>query len=90
MPSIKLGLALTVKIQSAPLHHRQRLRHHLFRLRVFMEAPRSAIDAVLAGHELVLNLVGHGWLHLLRIDSETDVIEQYDHGAWVNAAGSGY
>ena len=48
----------------------------------FIEAPRAAIDGVIEKHALVRDLVGHGWLQLLRIDGDTSTIEQRRDGAW--------
>ena len=45
----------------------------------------TAIDTVMAAHEIVRHLVGHGWLHLFRIDPDTAAIEQHRHGGWVPA-----
>jgi uncharacterized protein YbcC (UPF0753/DUF2309 family) len=41
----------------------------------------------MASQEIVRQLVGHGWLHLLRIDPETSAIERHARGQWVAAAG---
>ena len=79
-------LRIGLPIQS--LHDGHTLRHTPLRLSVFIEAPRTAIDAVMAGHEIVRQLVGHGWLHLFRIDPETSAIERHDHGRWMTAVGT--
>jgi uncharacterized protein len=70
------------------LHDGHTMRHTPLRLSVFIEAPRAAIDAVMASHEIVRQLVGHGWLHLFRIDPETSAIERHDHGQWAAAGGT--
>jgi uncharacterized protein len=79
-------LRIGLPIQS--LHDGHALRHTPLRLSVFVEAPRAAIDAVMAGHEVVRQLVGNGWLHLFRIDPETNAIERHAHGKWVATAGA--
>jgi uncharacterized protein YbcC (UPF0753/DUF2309 family) len=49
--------------------------HEPLRLSVFVEAPATAIDGILAKHAVVRQLVEHGWLHLFRIDP-------VDHGVY--------
>ena len=44
--------------------------HEPMRLNVFVEAPRAGIDEVLARHEIVRDVVEHGWLFLFQMDSE--------------------
>jgi hypothetical protein len=48
--------------------------HEPVRLSVLIEAPRSDIDAVIAKHESVRQLVENGWLHLFAIEDEGRVI----------------
>jgi uncharacterized protein YbcC (UPF0753/DUF2309 family) len=60
---LRLGLPL----QS--LHDGTQGRHVPLRLSVFVEAPRAAIDAVIAKHAVVRDLVANGWLHLFAIDA---------------------
>lgn len=81
------GGDLRIGLPMQSLHDGRTLRHTPLRLSVFIEAPRAAIDSVMAGHETVRRLVGNGWLHLLRIDPETGAVEQCRHGAWVAAPG---
>lgn len=76
-------LRIGLPIQS--LHDGQRLRHTPLRLSVFIEAPREAIETVMAGHEIVRQLVNHEWLHLFRIDPQGDGVEQFRQGAWRTA-----
>jgi len=79
-------LRIGLPVQS--LHDGRTLRHTPLRLSVFIEAPRVAIDTVMAGHEIVRHLVGNGWLHLFRIDPETSAVEQHRHGVWATPAGA--
>ena len=60
-------------------------RHTPQRLSVFVEAPADAIDAVLAAHETVRQLVDHGWLHLLRIDDDGVTHARLPGGGWTQA-----
>lgn len=80
------GGDLRIGLPMQSLHDGHSLRHTPLRLSVFIEAPRAAIDTVMADHEIVRQLVGNSWLHLFRIDPETDAIEQYRHGAWATVA----
>jgi len=82
------GGDLRIGLPMQSLHDGRTLRHTPLRLSVFIEAPRAAIDTVMAGHEIVRQLVGNGWLHLFRIDPETSAIEQHRHGVWATAADS--
>ena len=80
------GGDLRIGLPMQSLHDGHTLRHTPLRLSVFIEAPRAAIDAVMAGHEVVRHLVGNGWLHLFRIDPQTNGVEQHRHGAWATVA----
>ncbi|NWG74702.1 MAG: DUF2309 family protein, partial [Rubrivivax sp.] len=62
------GGDLRIGLPWQSVHDGQRLRHTPRRLSVFVEAPRDAIDGVIAAHETVRRLVDHGWLHLLAIE----------------------
>jgi hypothetical protein len=64
------GGDLRVGLPWQSVHDGERLRHTPRRLSVFVEAPREAIDAVLAGHDDIRRLVDHGWLHLLAIEGD--------------------
>ena len=76
---LRIGLAM----QS--LHDGHTLRHPPLRLSVFIEAPRDGIDSVIAGHDVVLDLVANGWLHLLRIESSDGTVERWTTDGWVGA-----
>jgi len=82
------GGDLRIGLSMQSLHDGHALRHTPLRLSVFIEAPRASIDAVMADHEIVRQLVNNGWLHLFRIDPQTDAIEQRLHGAWHPAHGA--
>ena len=64
------GGDLRIGLPWQSVHDGERLRHTPRRLSVFVEAPREAIDAVIAAHETVRRLVDHGWLHLLAIEGD--------------------
>lgn len=69
------------------VHDGREWRHLPLRLSVYLEAPREAIEAILARHELPRQLVSHGWLHLLRIDPETGQVETWTRSGWLATTG---
>ena len=79
------GGDLRVGLPLQSVHDGTRLRHEPIALGVFVEAPASAIDAVLAAHPSVRNLVEGGWIHLHRIDSQ-GTVEARVGGRWQVAA----
>jgi uncharacterized protein len=79
------GGDLRIGLPMQSLHDGHTLRHTPLRLSVFIEAPQSSIDTVMQQHEIVRQLVSHGWLHLFRIEPEGDHIEVHQHGVWVAA-----
>ncbi len=52
------------------LHDGRRWIHEPMRLHVFIEAPRSGIDAVVARAEEVRTLVENAWIHLFQIEED--------------------
>jgi len=65
------------------VHNGETWMHEPVRLSVLIEAPRSDIDAVIAKHESVRQLVENGWLHLFAIEDEGRYILQRNiEGKW--------
>ncbi len=64
------------------LHDGQKLRHRPLCLSVFVEAPGSSIDSVLAEHSVVRDFVYDGWLHLFRIEPSTGAVERRMTDGW--------
>ena len=62
------GGDLRIGLPWQSVHDGEHLRHTPLRLSVFVEAPRADIDAIIAAHEPLRQLVDHGWLHLLSIE----------------------
>lgn len=62
------GGDLRIGLPLQSLHDGSRWMHEPLRLSVFIEAPREAIDGVVARHAVVRSLVENGWLHLLQLD----------------------
>jgi len=50
------------------IHDGERYQHHPLRLLAILAAPREAIEAVLAKHHSVANLLTNGWLHLIAVE----------------------
>jgi len=63
------------------VHNGERWMHEPVRLSVLIEAPRTDIDAVIAKHESVRQLVENGWLHLFAIEEKGRVIMKREFGA---------
>jgi hypothetical protein len=74
---LRIGLPL----QS--LHDGKQWVHEPLRLSVFIDAPRERIEAVLAAHDRVRELVENAWLYLFRLGGET--VEVYREGGWESA-----
>jgi uncharacterized protein YbcC (UPF0753/DUF2309 family) len=83
------GGDLRIGLPLQSLHDGRTLRHTPLRLSVFIEAPRDAIDGIIARHAVVRDLVANGWLHLLRIDPDQPLVEQHRDGGWHAAARAG-
>ena len=64
------GGDLRIGLSRQSLHDGQRWVHEPVRLTVVIDAPQAAIDAVLARHAVVRQLVDHGWLHLWRFGDD--------------------
>lgn len=64
------GGDLRVGLPLQSLHNGERWVHEPLRLNVFLEAPQSEIDRIIAKHELVRELVENRWLFLFQIDDE--------------------
>lgn len=59
------------------LHDGCKFVHEPVRLSVFIEAPRSAIDAVIVKHEAVRQLTDNQWLHLFSIENDGNSYFRY-------------
>lgn len=64
------GGDLRVGLPVQAVHDGADLYHEPLRLNVILEAPTAAIDAVLAKHPNVQELVDNGWIHLIALDDE--------------------
>ncbi|MGN6702575.1 MAG: YbcC family protein [Burkholderiaceae bacterium] len=82
------GGDLRIGLPWQSVHDGERFAHEPLRLSAFIEAPRAMIDAVLARHDTVRQLVEHEWLSLWRLEpgAEGLVVEQYRSGRWFAVA----
>lgn len=77
------GGDLRVGLPLQSLHDGRRWMHEPLRLSVYIEAPCAAMDAVIARHTLVRQLVDNGWLHLFHIAEDGRVLRRAAAGRWV-------
>jgi hypothetical protein len=77
---------LRVGLPMQSLHDGKQWMHEPMRLSVFLEAPQQAIDGIIAGHDLVRQMVDNGWLHLFRIDDAGDVHRRVPGTGWQRAS----
>ena len=74
------GGDLRIGLSRQSLHDGQRWVHEPLRLTVIIDAPQAAIDAVIAKHAVVRQLLDNGWLHLWRFHASSFL--RYARGAW--------
>jgi len=79
------GGDLRVGLPLQSLHDGEHWMHEPLRLSVFIEAPESAIEDVIARHETVRQLVDNGWLHLFRIGEDGEVFRRGRAAGWEQA-----
>ncbi|MBL8954697.1 MAG: DUF2309 domain-containing protein [Myxococcaceae bacterium] len=77
------GGDLRIGLPLQSLHDGSRWVHEPLRLAVYIEAPRRAIEAVLARHPMVRSLVENGWLDLFQLDDGERRVRAYRRGEWV-------
>jgi uncharacterized protein YbcC (UPF0753/DUF2309 family) len=78
---LRIGLSL----QS--INDGERWVHSPLRLAVFIEAPREAIDNVIAKHAKLKELVENEWLHLYQLDAPTRSLYARRGGTWKPSPG---
>ncbi|MFO0739766.1 MAG: DUF2309 domain-containing protein [Labilithrix sp.] len=81
------GGDLRIGLPLQSLHDGERWVHTPLRLSVFIEAPRAAIDAVIARHEIVRSLVDHEWLALFQLDREEEAVYARRATEWEKETG---
>ena len=76
------GGDLRIGLAEQSLHDGITLQHPPLRLSVFIEAPPAGIEAIIAEHAVVRDLVANHWLHLLRIEPDTAEVERWSVNGW--------
>jgi hypothetical protein len=74
------GGDLRIGLSKQSLHDGQRWLHEPLRLTVVIDAPRQAIESVIARHAVVRQLLDNGWLHLWRFEANS--FARYAQGQW--------
>ncbi|MFO0905545.1 MAG: DUF2309 domain-containing protein [Pirellulales bacterium] len=75
---LRIGLSL----QS--LHDGRRWVHTPLRISVFIDAPRDAMDAIIAKHALVRRLIDNQWIYLFQIDPVEQRIYAREKNGWTS------
>ncbi|MBS2019206.1 MAG: DUF2309 domain-containing protein [Deltaproteobacteria bacterium] len=76
------GGDLRIGLPMQSLHDGDRWMHEPLRLSVVIEAPRSAIEAVIAKHATVRALVENGWVGLFQLETSSGELSEYRRGAF--------
>lgn len=74
------GGDLRIGLARQSLHNGERWMHEPLRLTVVIDASQLAIRTVIDKHEVVKQLIDHGWLHLWRFEQSN--LERYESGQW--------
>lgn len=80
------GGDLRIGLSRQSLHDGERWMHEPLRLTVVIDAPAAAIEAVIARHAVVRQLIENGWLHLWRFGPSGFL--RREQGAWLPAVGA--
>lgn len=59
------------------VHDGERLIHEPLRLSAVVEAPVEAMNAIIAKHDGLRDLLDNGWVHLFQMDADGKVAERY-------------
>jgi len=76
------GGDLRIGLPLQSLHDGKRWMHTPLRLSVFIEAPREAMDQIIARHAHVRQLVENEWIFLFQIDTESGAVHARHPGGW--------
>ena len=68
---------LQVGLPLQSVHDGENWRHEPLRLSVLIEAPRATMNAVIAKHQGVRDLLDNGWLHLIAIEDDGQNFARY-------------
>jgi len=76
------GGDLRIGLPMQSLHNGERWMHEPLRLSVYIDAPKEAIEKVVAENEVVRQLIDNEWLYCFRWDSD-GTIERYLNQQWL-------
>jgi uncharacterized protein YbcC (UPF0753/DUF2309 family) len=76
------GGDLRIGLSKQSVHDGERWVHEPLRLTVVIDAPKQAIERVIAKHAVVKQLVDNGWLHLWRFEQQQ--LLRYERGDWLS------
>jgi uncharacterized protein YbcC (UPF0753/DUF2309 family) len=76
------GGDLRIGLPMQSLHDGEQWRHTPLRLSVFIQAPQAPMDAIIARHATVRQLLDHAWLHMFRLDDEAGCWRYQPGGGW--------
>ena len=76
------GGDLRIGLPLQSLHDGHTLRHTPLRLSVFIEEPKSSIEAIIRKHKVVRDLIHNAWVHLFQITPGSEQISRYHDGIW--------
>lgn len=76
------GGDLRIGLSHQSVHDGKTYRHQPIRLSAFIQAPKQALEAIMAKHADVGSLVNNGWLFLYQLDEQQNVW-LYQNGEWV-------
>lgn len=79
------GGDLRIGLAKQSLHDGRRWVHTPLRISVFIEAPREAMDAVIAKHSIVRQLIENEWIYLFQIDGAQQRVLARRGGSWCEA-----
>lgn len=74
------GGDLRIGLSKQSLHDGEKWIHQPVRLTVVIDAPATTIEHIIYKHDVVSQLVEHGWIHLWCY--EGDALKRYAHGIW--------
>ncbi|MDC0611726.1 DUF2309 domain-containing protein [Vibrio sp.] len=76
------GGDLRIGLSTQSVHDGKQYRHQPVRLSTFIQAPKEAIEAIMARHSDVSSLIDNNWLFLYQID-ENNQVWQYHKKHWI-------
>lgn len=76
------GGDLRVGLSIQSLHDGTQWRHEPLRLSTFIEAPIKEMDRIIAGHDMLRQLLDNRWLYLLQLNADGTVLRRFGHNDW--------